>query len=121
MFNAVTEPEGRAGAVLVRAIEPAEGVDLMKANRGRGGVDVLTNGPARTCQALGITLEQNDWDLTEGPLGIWRGLSVIDADVVTTPRIGVVGSHKEPYRFLIKGNPYVSRQHTGNSKRRFNS
>jgi len=107
MFNVVTERDKAAGAVLVRALEPVEGLDLMTLRRGR--TTDLTSGPARLCQALAISRDQNGAGLSNGPLGIWRRKSYDDKEVEVTPRIGVVGSHKEPYRYLVKGNPHVSK------------
>jgi DNA-3-methyladenine glycosylase len=109
MFNVVTEPNGVAGAVLIRALEPLDGVELMKERRAKHDGAGLTNGPGRLCQAIAITLEQNEVDLTRGPLGIWQRRSFADSEVETKPRIGVFGSVEEPYRFTVKGNPYVSR------------
>jgi DNA-3-methyladenine glycosylase len=108
LFNVVTESAGVAGAVLIRALEPQDGADLMAARRGRGELLKLTRGPARLCQALAIGLENNEADLTRGPLGIWRGESSPGLEVMATPRIGVSGSKEELYRYLVKGNPYVS-------------
>lgn len=108
MFNVVAEREGVAGAVLVRALEPTEGLSLMAARRGKSDQRGLCNGPGRLCQALGITLEQNGRDLLGGPLGIWRGLGFGDEEVEATARVGVTGSREEPYRYLVKGNRYVS-------------
>lgn len=108
MFNTVTEAEGTAGAVLIRALEPLEGLEVMKERRRRPSGKDLANGPGRLCQALAITIEQNQVDLTRGPLGIWEHVSFYDSDVVATPRVGVVGSTEEPYRFAVKGNPNVS-------------
>jgi DNA-3-methyladenine glycosylase len=113
MFNVVTEPEGKAGAVLVRALEPLEGLDVMASRRGLPDKGSLTSGPARLCQALAITLDLNEADLTRGPLCILHGKPVTGAAVQTTPRIGVGGSREEPYRFVLKGNPYVSKQFSG--------
>jgi DNA-3-methyladenine glycosylase len=107
MFNVVTETDEAAGAVLVRALEPVDGLDLMAARRGRK-VN-LTNGPDRLCQALAIARDQNGADLSAGPLGIWRRKSYDDIEVEVTPRIGVCGSVDEPYRYLVKGNPHVSK------------
>jgi DNA-3-methyladenine glycosylase len=109
LFNVVTEQNGVAGAVLIRALEPLEGLDLMKKRRARPDSSVVTNGPGRLCQAMAITLEQNEVDLTTGPLGIWRKVSFADSQVEITPRIGVIGSREEPYRFSVKNNPFVSR------------
>lgn len=108
LFNVVTESDGVAGAVLVRALEPLDGTDLMAARRGRGELLELTRGPARLCQALAIELEMNEADLSRGPLGIWRGDSLPGSMVLKTTRIGVTGSKEELYRYLVKGNPYVS-------------
>ena len=109
MFNVVTEADGVAGAVLIRALEPLQGLDLMKERRAKPDGVGLSNGPGRLCQAIAITLEQNEADLTSGPLGIWQGRSFADSEAETTPRIGVFGSVEEPYRFTVKGNPYISR------------
>ena len=115
MFNAVTERDGRAGAVLIRALEPLEGIGLMVKRRGTSDKKLLASGPARLCQALGITLEHNGLELWRGPLGIWEGRSYQDGEVRTTPRVGVAGSMEEPYRFVVKNSPHIS---TFRSKRR---
>lgn len=117
MFNVVVEPEGRAGAVLVRALEPVEGLDLMSSRRPEAGPRELCRGPGRLCRALGITLDHNGLDLAEGPLAICKGSPLADVRVEATPRIGVSGSAEEPYRFLVKDNPYVSGSRTGRSDR----
>lgn len=110
MFNVVTERDETAGAVLVRALEPLVGIELMSRRRGVApdGKANLTRGPALLCQALGITLEKNRADLGAGPLGIYAMRSHQDPDVMNTPRIGVCGSREELYRCVVKGNPYVS-------------
>jgi DNA-3-methyladenine glycosylase len=107
MFNVVTETEHIAGAVLVRACEPADGLKLM--SRRREGAAHLTDGPARLCQAMGITIDMNGVDLLRGPLGIRYRKSYHEDEVMVTPRIGVGGSHEAPYRFIVTGNPHVSR------------
>jgi DNA-3-methyladenine glycosylase len=107
MFNVVTEEHGRAGAVLIRALEPVEGAGLMASRRGRE--KDLANGPARLCQSMAIDLSRNGADLTRGPLGLWRRKSYSAEEVVSTPRIGVVGSAEEPFRYFVRGNPHVSR------------
>jgi DNA-3-methyladenine glycosylase len=111
MFNIVAECEGTAGAVLVRAIEPLVGVDIMVSRRGRGGVEV-SNGPGKVAQALGIDLRHNG-----APLG--DTIAVFDAPsppigaVGTSGRIGLTGGHELPLRFYLIGNGYVSRGRTG--------
>lgn len=109
MFNAVTDREGKAGAVLVRALEPLDGLPLMQARRGTHEKRRLTAGPAMLTMALGITLEQNGDALTAGPLGIYEGRRPRRGEVAVTPRIGVTGSHDLPLRYIVKGNQYVSR------------
>lgn len=114
LFNVVTESDKTAGGVLVRALEPVTGQSLMMARRGTSDERNLTNGPGRLTQALSITREQNQADLTKGPLGIWKMRRFDDSEVMATPRIGVGGSTEEPYRYVVKGNPNVS----GRSQRR---
>lgn len=108
LLNAVTEREGKAGAVLIRACEPVEGLELMKLRRRKKAAGELMSGPGKLCQALGITTEQNGVDLFKGPLGIYRREDGNCFKIETTERIGVVGSTEEQYRFLIKDSSYVS-------------
>jgi DNA-3-methyladenine glycosylase len=104
-LNAVTEAEGTPGAVLVRAILPAEGIDIMRQNRGNPASDVhLTNGPGKLCRAFGITGGLNGVDLTTGgTLFFAAGVQPPDAEVSATPRIGVRGNEEalsRAWRFL---------------------
>jgi DNA-3-methyladenine glycosylase len=110
-FNAVTRRAGLPSAVLVRAIEPVEGLGLMKQRRPAARRDVdLTNGPGKLCQALAITGEHNHVSLQRPPLQILSGDSVDDAAVRVTPRIGITQCADWPLRWVIAGNPYVSRR-----------
>ena len=107
-FNAVTREEGHGSAVLVRALEPVAGADLMRVRRRvRREVD-LTNGPGKLCQALGITGALDGARLDRRPLRILEGDAVPDADVDVTARIGITQAADWPLRWLIRGNPYVS-------------
>ncbi len=113
MFNIVTEPAGIPAAVLVRAIEPEEGIEVMRQRR-RGRPDrELTNGPARLCQALAIDGSLNGVDLCDGRLlFVEAAPSVPDAQVARGPRVGVRGDRRAltaPWRFWVRGNPYVSK------------
>jgi len=109
-FNAVTREEGLPSAVLVRAIEPLDGVDLMRARRPAARRDVdLTNGPAKLCAALGIGARHNALPLTRPPVLIREGTRVPRNRVVITPRIGIRESADWPMRWLIENNPYASR------------
>jgi DNA-3-methyladenine glycosylase len=109
-FNAVTRAEGLPSAVLVRALEPIEGIELMRERRHhpRAGRD-LTNGPGKLCAALGITGTLNGVSLDEPPLMICRGTRVADADVAITARIGLTRAAEWPLRWIVTNNPYVSR------------
>jgi DNA-3-methyladenine glycosylase len=107
LLNAVCEPEGVGAAVLVRALEPLAGIELMRARR---GVDDLCSGPGKLTQALGIGLEENGTDLAVGPVVIeapppgWSAVAV-----ATGPRIGITKAAELPWRFCVAGNRYVSR------------
>ena len=107
--NAVTRPVDHPSAVLIRALEPLAGVDLMRRRRPAARKDDLTNGPGKLCQALGITGEHNWLPLQEPPLRILRGIVVPDREVAVTPRIGITQCADWPLRWVIAGNPYVSR------------
>jgi DNA-3-methyladenine glycosylase len=108
-FNAVTREEGHGSAVLVRALEPVAGIDLMRRRRGSTRKDVdLTNGPGKLCQALGITGALDGVRLDRGPLRVLAGDPTSDADVVVTPRIGITRAADWPLRWFARGNPYVS-------------
>ncbi|MBN2168046.1 MAG: DNA-3-methyladenine glycosylase [Actinobacteria bacterium] len=108
LLNAVTEPEGKAGAVLIRACEPFEGLDLMETRRGKSGGRELMSGPGKVCQAMEITKTHNGTDLTEGELGIYLPLEPALFEIEATGRIGVAGWAEKPFRFIIKNNLYIS-------------
>lgn len=103
-LNAVTEPDGQPGAVLIRAIFPQEGIEAMHSRRTVQSRAHLTDGPGKMCQALGIDLAQNGLDLvTDDVLFIETGESIAEAEVRVTPRIGVRGSaeaRERPWRFV---------------------
>jgi DNA-3-methyladenine glycosylase len=111
MLNAVTEREDFPAAVLIRAIQPVEGVDIMSARR--NGRD--TFGPGKLTQAMGITKSQNSVDLTEAGSGLWieAGGSVPDLSVTIGPRVGLYSVPEPwksmPWRFLVKGWKIESR------------
>jgi DNA-3-methyladenine glycosylase len=108
MFNVVTVREGTAGAVLIRALEPTCGLELMRKRRRLNDEASLASGPGKMTQALGITLEQNGMDLASGPLGIWENVQKKRLEITATSRVGVVGSVEKPWRFLVADNPNVS-------------
>ncbi|MEJ7813484.1 MAG: DNA-3-methyladenine glycosylase, partial [Gemmatimonadaceae bacterium] len=109
-FNAVTREEGHGSAALVRALEPLEGVELMRARRRGPRHDRdLTNGPAKLCEALAITREHDGLSLVRSTLTIRRGAEVPGRDVVVTPRIGITRAADWPLRYFVAGSDCVSR------------
>jgi DNA-3-methyladenine glycosylase len=110
-LNAVCEPEGVGAAVLIRALEPRDGIPEMVARRGTrpGDLRALCSGPGKLTQALGIELVDNDCDLAAGPVTIAaRPDGWTSGEVVTTPRIGITKAALLPWRFVLAGSPYVS-------------
>ncbi|HTU98753.1 MAG TPA: DNA-3-methyladenine glycosylase [Solirubrobacteraceae bacterium] len=110
MLNAVCEPDGVGAAVLIRALEPLEGLDHMRDRRGMDAVRQLCSGPGKLTQALAIGPEFNDTDLLRGPVRFsdrppaWRDVA-IDVDI----RVGITKAADLPWRFLAAGNRFVSR------------
>lgn len=107
--NAVTRDTGIGEAVLIRALEPQCGIDIMRRNRGVEDAKRLCGGPGRLCQALGITGELNGADLTLGPLLI-GGEPPVAVEIVESTRIGISKAAHFPWRFCAAGNRYVSRK-----------
>jgi DNA-3-methyladenine glycosylase len=108
-MNAVTRQEGLPSAVLVRALEPLDGIDLMWQRRPSARrVEELTNGPARLCSALGITGDHNGLPLQEPPLLVRSGDNTGDDEVTVTPRIGITKAAEWPLRWLVTDSPFVS-------------
>jgi DNA-3-methyladenine glycosylase len=119
--NAVTRPEGFPSAVLIRAVEPIRGVELMWSRRERAKRDTdLTSGPGKLCAAFDIDGRHNGTSLQSGPVTIRAGESVADVDVVVTPRIGINASNAAldwPLRWCVAGNPFLSRPASARSAR----
>jgi DNA-3-methyladenine glycosylase len=107
--NVVTGPEGHGSAVLIRAIEPLNGVEQMVQNRqGKQGAEV-TNGPAKLCQALALDKQWNGHDLRLPPLQLALRPTLPQTYVVQTTRIGISEAKEMPWRFYIRGNQFISR------------
>jgi DNA-3-methyladenine glycosylase len=107
-MNIVAEEEGTAGAVLLRALAPVEGVEIMQQRRGNRRLVDLCSGPARLCQALGITRADNGMDL-EGSL-IWlEDDGVRPERIEVTTRVGVSAGRELKRRFFVASSPFVSR------------
>lgn len=114
MFNVVTAPEGVAAAVLIRGVEPLEGVEKMARRRGVSASEFrLTAGPGALTQALGISMKWDRCDLVCGPISIEDdGVKVPKRKIETGRRVGVnyAGpAARFPWRFSIRGSPWVSR------------
>jgi DNA-3-methyladenine glycosylase len=108
-FNAVTRERGHGSAVLVRAVEPIDGVELMRRRRPKAKRDRdLSNGPGKLCLAMGIDGAMTGRSLRAGPVVIRAGTPVPDADVEVTPRIGITRAAEWPLRYLVRGNQFVS-------------
>jgi len=109
-FNAVTRQAGQPSAVLVRALEPLDGIALMHKRRPRIKNEAdLTNGPGKLCLALGIDGKHNWNALDRPPLVIRSGEPVPDREVSVTPRIGITQSADWPLRWFVTASPYVSK------------
>ncbi len=112
-LNVVTEETGFPAAVLIRALEPLEGLDIMRRYRSGRPDRELTNGPAKLCQALAIDRGFNGVDLCTGEvLFIEEGRMVAQEEVGTSPRIGIKADElalSVPWRFYLQDNTFVSR------------
>ena len=108
-LNAVTETKDFPAAVLIRALEPLEGLDVMRERRGEVSDRHLCAGPARLCEALGVTGALNGVSLQRGVLRIVKGEKPKAREIVTGPRIGITQAVDWPLRFYLDGSPWVSR------------
>jgi DNA-3-methyladenine glycosylase len=106
-LNLVCEGEGRASAVLVRALEPTAGLEVMRARRGLENDRLLCAGPGRLCQALGVTRDHDALPLDEPPFAF--APREADHEVVTTPRIGITRAADLPWRYVAAGSRYLSK------------
>lgn len=107
-LNVTADRRGTAGAVLLRALEPLAGVEVMRSRGDHGPQARLLSGPGKIGRAYSLTLRDNGRDFTRGPLGIAAGTPVTDREVRVTPRIGISRAVELPYRFAVIGSPSVS-------------
>jgi DNA-3-methyladenine glycosylase len=108
LLNAVTEPEGEASAVLIRALEPTTGIERMRERRGGKALADLCSGPGKLTEALGIGLDSHDADLCADPF-LLLGPEGEPPEVVVGPRIGISKAVENPWRFCAAGSRFVSR------------
>lgn len=105
--NVVCEPAGSASAVLIRAIEPTEGIDDMRSRRGVADERALCSGPGKLCQALGITDAQNGLAFGASPMMLFPRRTT--PDIVTGPRIGITQAMELPWRYGLRGSRFLSK------------
>jgi DNA-3-methyladenine glycosylase len=109
-LNVVVGPAGTAGCVLIRALEPVDGIDIMRQRRPSARkLEDLANGPGKLTLALGITRAQYGADFTRGSLVLRQSLDPHPIYIAVTPRIGITHCADAPLRFTVRGNPFVSR------------
>ena len=109
-FNVVSGKTGEGEAVLIRALEPVGGIDLMARRRGLSAEDRdLTNGPAKLVEALAIRRDQNGIDLRHGALRIQWEKAVVPSAIIAGPRIGISKARDMPLRFVVKGSHHLSK------------
>ena len=106
-LNFVCEEEGSASAVLLRALEPRVGLDAMRARRGLNEPRLLSAGPGRLCQALGVTRDHDGLPLDEPPFELRERET--EPEIARGPRIGISRATDLPWRFAIAGSGYLSR------------
>ena len=110
-MNAVTEERGRASAVLIRAVEPLSGIEVMKQRRGTENLLDLCRGPARLCEAFAVDRRFDGWDMSRSTrLWIANDDSAPNQEfrVTSSPRIGVTSAKDSPLRFFMDGSRFVS-------------
>lgn len=108
LLNAVAEPEGEAAAVLIRALEPTQGIEGMRARRGHKPDAELCSGPGKLTEALGIDLAVNEADLCREPF-LLAPPAEGPPEIVAGPRIGITKAAERPWRFCAAESPFVSR------------
>jgi DNA-3-methyladenine glycosylase len=106
-LNFVCAEPGRADAVLIRALEPTHGLDVMRTRRGIAAKRSLASGPGKLCQALGVTREHNALPLDERPFELLPRTAA--PSIVTGPRIGITRAIDRPWRYGLERSPYLSR------------
>jgi DNA-3-methyladenine glycosylase len=117
-MNVVTGGDGEGSAVLLRAVEPTDGLDLMRERRGISDARILCAGPGRLAQAFGITRADNGMDLVSGgDMFIGEGEPIGEEGVGVGGRIGISVAIDRPWRFYVMGNPFVSKASSGRSRR----
>ena len=108
-LNVTAGAQGTAGAVLLRALEPLAGVEIMRARGDHGPESRLLSGPGKIGRAFGLSLDDNGRDFTRGPLGLAAGTPVPTREVAISRRIGISRAVDLPYRFAVVSSRSVSK------------
>ncbi|MEO6825516.1 MAG: DNA-3-methyladenine glycosylase [Nitrosospira sp.] len=108
-LNFVCRTDGHGAGVLIRALEPLAGLDIMRERRGLSNIHLLCAGPGRVCQALGITDEHSGMQIDTLPFQLTPVTSPEQVPVITGPRIGISKAKDVPWRFGLSGSRYLSR------------
>jgi DNA-3-methyladenine glycosylase len=106
-LNFVCEAAGSASAVLIRAVEPTDGLNAMRRRRGLADERLLCSGPGRLCEALGITRAHNGLALDKPPFALFARTEPVE--VVVGPRIGITKAVEKPWRYGLKGSRFLSK------------
>jgi DNA-3-methyladenine glycosylase len=106
-MNLVCEPKGSASAVLIRALEPTQGLATMRHRRGLSDIRLLCAGPGRVCEALGVTAAHNGLPLDQPPFALFAGTAPVE--VVAGVRIGITKAADKPWRYGEKGSRFLSK------------
>ena len=106
MFNVLIKGGPADGLILIRAVEPIDGIELMRQRRAQHPLRALCSGPGKLTQAFGILGTDHEHDLCRGKLGFRPGAAAVEVE--TDTRIGISRAAALPWRFLKKGSPYVS-------------
>jgi DNA-3-methyladenine glycosylase len=113
LFNIVTNKSDKAEAVLIRSLQPLEGIEHMRSRRGKVKDNQLSSGPGKLTQALGISRKQNGIQLDDEHLWIEEGFKVKPAQIVSTTRIGIDYAGEDanlPWRFYLRDNIWISKK-----------
>ena len=106
-LNAVCGDEGVADAVLLRALEPTQGLEVMRERRGTDDARLLCSGPGRLCEALGVTRAHDGVPLDEPPFELLAAAGPVE--ITTAPRIGITRAAELPWRYALQGSRFLSR------------
>lgn len=119
-INVVAAPKGSAEAVLLRALVPLAGVELMRARRGREDLRELCSGPGKLVEALAIGPEHDGVSFLRGPLGLWSDGAhpQVALEIDATRRIGITKAAELELRFVLRGSPFLSKRSAPGERRR---